>query len=244
MSISSKLDQLHAEARGNKWLRYFATFLRLALALGFVAGGITKIMGERFASGLSVNHPMGQYLEALHHTGFYYPFIGWVQVLAAILLLVPRTILLGALLYFPVILNICILSYAVRFEGSILTSPLMVLGCLFLICWNYDKIKYLLPFKHENLPGALPEQKIYSNKFPVKFFSGVAATVIAVVLFVSFGFDVMPRNSLKDCNAQFVGTNRTKAGAEFCNCIHNQGQPLNSCLKAYKKAPDDTVRIK
>src|SRR5215207_3889092 len=69
---------------------------------------------------------MGHYLEALHHTGFYYTFIGVVQILAAILLLVPRTVILGALLYFPLILNICVLSYAVRFEGSILTSPLML----------------------------------------------------------------------------------------------------------------------
>ena len=119
MSISSKLDQLHLEITGNKWLHYFAIFLRLALAFGFITSGIVKIMGERFASGLSVNHPMGHYLEALHHTGFYYTFIGVMQVIAAILLLVPRTVALGALLYFPVILNICVLSYAVRFEGSV-----------------------------------------------------------------------------------------------------------------------------
>jgi uncharacterized membrane protein YphA (DoxX/SURF4 family) len=235
MSISSKLDKLHAEARSNRWLRYFAIFLRLALAFGFITSGMVKIMGERFASGLSVNHPMGQYLEALHHTGFYYTFIGVMQVLAAILLLVPRTVALGALLYFTIILNICILSYAVRFEGSILSSPLMVLGALFLVCWNYDKIKYLLPFKH----ATLPKQETYSNKFPVKFFSGVAITVAAIVLFNLFGFDVMPRNSLRDCTTQFVGTNRTKAGAAFCDCIHKQGQPLDSCLKAYRKAPDD-----
>src|SRR6185503_21221124 len=103
MSISSKLDQLHSEAKGNMWLHYFAVFLRLALAFGFITSGMVKIMGERFASGLSVNHPMGQYLEALHHTGFYYTFVGVVQVIAAILLLVPRTVILGALLYFAVI---------------------------------------------------------------------------------------------------------------------------------------------
>jgi len=244
MSISSKLDQLHLEITGNKWLHYFAIFLRLSLAFGFITSGIVKIMGERFASGLSVNHPMGQYLVALHHTGFYYTFVGVVQVIAAILLLVPRTVILGALLYFPVILNICVLSYAVRFEGSILTSPLMVLGCLFLIFWNYDKIKYILPFDHSIVPNAIPKQKNLSNKFPTKFFLGVIATVIAIILFIRFGFDVMPRNSSKDCNSQFVGTNRTKAGARFCDCIHKQGQQLNRCLKEYNKAADDTTRIK
>ena len=244
MSFSSKIDQLHLAAKGNKWLHYFVIFLRIALAWGFITSGMVKIVGERFASGLSVNHPMGQYLEALHHTGFYYTFIGVVQVVAAILLLIPRTVILGALLYFPVMLNICILSYAVRFEGSILTAPLMVLGSLFLVCWNYDKIKYILPFNHTIVPNAIPKQKNLSNKFPTKFFLGVVATVMAIILFYIFGFDIMPRNSLKDCNSEFVGTNRTKAGAEFCDCIHNQGQPLDSCLKEYDKAPNYTIRIK
>lgn len=244
MSISSKLDQLHLEAKANKWLHYFAIFLRIALAWGFISSGMVKIMGERFASGLSVNHPMGQYLQALHHTGFYYTFIGAVQVIAAILLLVPRTVVLGALLYFPVILNICMLSYAVRFEGSLITSPLMVLGSLFLICWNYDKVKYILPFNHAIDHNDISKHKNPSNKFPKKFFLGVVATVITIILFIKLGFDIMPRNSLKDCNSEFIGTNRTKAGAEFCDCIHNQGQPLDSCLKEYNKAPDDTIRIK
>jgi uncharacterized membrane protein YphA (DoxX/SURF4 family) len=241
MTLSAKLDQLHQQAHANKWLRYFALFLRLALAFGFITSGMVKIAGERFASGLSVNHPMGQYLEALHHTGFYYTFIGIVQVVAAILLLIPRTVALGALLYFPVILNICILSYAVRFEGSILTSSLMVLGCLFLICWHYDKIKYLLPF-HPAPATAKP--KILSSKFPTSFFLGVVATVVVIVLFIRFGFDMMPRNSSRDCNSEFVGTNRTVAGAAFCACIHKQGRPLDSCLEAYNNSPDDVLQNK
>jgi len=239
MGISTKLDKLHAEARQNRWLRYFTIFIRIALAFGFATAGMVKIVGERFASGLSVNHPMGHYLEALHHTGYYYTFIGIGQVLAAILLLIPRTVLLGAILYFPIILNICILSYAVRFEGSIITSPLMVLADLYLLCWNYDKLKHILPFNNATIPVDVPKQKTLSNKFPLKFFLAVFATFVILLLLVRFGFDVMPRNSFKDCNAQFKGTNRTKAGYNFCDCIHNNGQPLDKCLDDYKKAPDD-----
>ena len=112
MSISSTLDSIHFKVKQNRWHRYFAVCMRIGLAWGFLPSGFTKIIGERFTS-LSNNHPMGQYLEALHHTGYYYPFIGVLQVTAAILLLIPRTALLGALIYFPIILNICILSYAV-----------------------------------------------------------------------------------------------------------------------------------
>ena len=81
---------------------------------------MVKIVGERFASGLSEIHPMGAYLEALHHTGYYYTFIGIAQVLAAILLIIPRTVTMGAILYFPIIVNIWVLSLAVRFEGILI----------------------------------------------------------------------------------------------------------------------------
>ena len=153
MSISSTLDRLHAKAKGNLWLWLFSIFCRLALAAGFFPSGMVKIMGERFASGLSANHPMGHYLEALHYTGYYYTFIGVVQVTAAIMLLIPRTVTLGAFLYFPIILNICILTYAVRFDGSLFTAPLMVLANLYILGWNYEKWKYILPLNrpaHDN----------------------------------------------------------------------------------------------
>lgn len=100
MSISSSLDQLHSKVKQNRWMRYFAIFNRIALAAGFLPAGWVKIMGERFTD-LHNDQPMGHYLEALHHTGYYYTFIGVLQVAAAVLLLIPRTALLGALLYFP-----------------------------------------------------------------------------------------------------------------------------------------------
>jgi uncharacterized membrane protein YphA (DoxX/SURF4 family) len=236
MSISSKLDQLHSRVRANRWLRYFAVFNRIALAAGFIPSGFMKIMGERFTV-LSVNHPMGNYLEALHHTGYYYTFIGVAQVTAAILLLIPRTALLGALLYLPIILNICILSLAVRFDGSLITSPLMVLADLYLLCWDYNKLKYILPFTQPAAVDA-PSPPILNNKFPKLFFAGVA-TAFALVVAMTSAYDVKPRNTLSECRSQFTGTNRTKAGYEFCDCIHKQGQRLDKCLEAYEKAPND-----
>ena len=150
MSISKKLERLHFQVRQNKWLGYFAVFNRIGLAAGFIPSGFVKIADERFTD-LSVRHPMGNYLEALHRTGFYYTFIGLLQVTAAILLLIPRTATLGALIYFPIILNICILSMAVRFEGSWVSAPLMVLANLYLLCWDYHKLKFIFPWEKQKL---------------------------------------------------------------------------------------------
>lgn len=147
MPLLQKLDQFHLNIRSNRWHSYFYLFCRLSLALGFVIAGMVKILGERFASGLSEIHPMGTYFVALYHTGFYYPMIGVAQVIAAVLLLLHRTTLLGAMIYFPIILNIWMLSIAVRFDGSYVSSTLMVLANLYLLAYNYDRWKMILAGK-------------------------------------------------------------------------------------------------
>ena len=127
MSLLTSLEQLYGESKRNKWFRYFAVFCRVALALGFVPSGFVKVTGERF-TGLPSNHPLGHYFDALHLTGYYYTFIGIGQLMAALLLLIPRTALLGAMLYFPIIVNICVLTYAVRFEGTRIATLMLLVA--------------------------------------------------------------------------------------------------------------------
>lgn len=235
MSISNRLNCIYNEAKGNKWFHYFAVFCRIMLALGFIPSGVVKVMGERFASGLSVNHPLGHYLEALHHTEYYYTFIGISQLIIALLLLIPRTALLGALMYFPIILNICILTYAVRFEGTRITT-LMVLANLYLLCWDYDRIKYILPFKQVKEENYLVRKKTLSNRFPFVFFGCVFAMIASVILINNFLYDIRPGNSLIECTNGCAGNSNPKACLEFCDCIHNKGKSLNECLIEYNKA--------
>ena len=261
MSIASTLDRLHAQAKQNRWLWLFSIFNRFMLALGFIPAAFVKLMDERFASGLDANHPMGHYLTALHLTGYYYTFIGVVQLAAAIFLLIPRTVTLGAFLYFPIILNITVLTFATRFDGSIFTAPLMTLANLYLLGWNYEKWKYILPFNR--LPEGITESEavstlfsgygigsliarfrnflkaLFKDKFPALFFAGVFAAVVFCVLVIPRLYSVKPRNTLPSCLKQFKDTKRTEAGNNFCNCIHLRGEPLNQCLSDYNNAPDD-----
>jgi len=242
MSFLSRFEQFFIKVKQNRWIWVFSIFCRVTLAFGFIMAGFVKIIDERFASGLSIIHPMGSYLNALHQTGYYYTFIGIVQIIAAVFLLIPRFVFLGALLYFPVILNIFILSYAVRFEGSLLTSPLMLLANIFLLCWHYDRLKFMLPIKDPQ-PVILPKPIKYSNKFPFKFVLGSAAAVgviVAGVVLISTQA-VMPENSISDCVGRYEDTNRTTAAAEFCDCVHNKGLPLDTCLENYENAPDDVA---
>ncbi|GAB3023083.1 DoxX family protein [Spirosoma pulveris] len=235
MNVAATLDRFHARVKQNRWMRYFAVFNRVVLAMGFLPAGYVKVAGERFTD-LSNNHPMGHYLEALYHTGYYYTVIGIAQMLAAILLLIPRTATLGALLYFPIILNIAILSFSVRFDGSLLTSPLMVLANLYLLCWDYDKLKFIFPFTHSAPLEAPPNPKSLMSTFPKRFFAGVVTTVFLVGLFVTNVYDMKPRNTFPDCMTQCRNSPNPKACRAFCDCIHTYGKPLNTCLDAYHSA--------
>ncbi|MBO9201039.1 MULTISPECIES: hypothetical protein [Niastella] len=237
MSILNRLRHIYYDAKGNKWFYYFAIFCRVMLALGFIPSGIVKVMGERFASGLSVNHPLGHYLEALHSTGYYYTFIGITQLIIAVLLLIPRTALLGALMYFPIILNICVLTYAVRFEGTRIVT-LMTLANLYLLCWDYDRIKYILPFKRDRPAEHFAEKKALSNKFPLLFFASVIAMVASVIVINHFMYNIRPGNSAIECTNGCAGNSNPKACLEFCDCIHRKGKTLNECLVEYNNAKE------
>jgi len=232
MSLLADLDHFYSECKSNQWLRYFAVFCRVALALGFIPSGIVKVMGERF-TGLPSNHPLGHYFDALYLTGFYYKFIGLCQLTAALLLLIPRTTLLGAILYFPIIFNICVLAYATRFEGTRITT-LMVLANLYLLCWDYARLKYVLPFSSSQAVGAMPNQAV-SRKFPWLFFGGVVAVVAAVIAINAFMYDIRPGNSQLECTNGCRNNARVEDRARFCNCIYNEGRPLDYCLEEYKK---------
>lgn len=235
MNLADQLDEIHQRVKSNPWFRYFAVFNRIALAAGFIPSGLTKILGERFTS-LSVNHPMGNYLEALFHTGYYYTFIGYIQVAAAILLLIPRTATLGALIYFPVILNICILSLAVGFEGSLVTAPLMVLANLYLLCWDYDKLKYIFPLKHSTLQADSLTQATPDQKFPLKFFAGVLVTVVLTVLIITNAYDKKTRNTFEDCISDCNEKGNAPGCIDFCDCIHKQGKSFSICSEEMRKA--------
>lgn len=140
MTIETKLDDIHAAAVKNRWLQIFTAFVRMLLAIGFIPPSIPKILHKPFTV-LPDSNPVGHYFNALLGTGFYYEFIGWSQILAAVLLLFPRTSHLSALMFFPIILNIAVLTNAVGFKGTWLVTILMVLAALYLVCWDYDRLK-------------------------------------------------------------------------------------------------------
>src|SRR5580765_7925013 len=220
MRLLAELERLYGESKRNRWLRYFAIFCRIALALGFIPSGIVKVMGERFTA-LPSNHPLGHYFDALYLTGSYYTFIGVGQLTAAFLLLIPGTALLGAIVYFPIILNICVLTYAVRFEGTRIAT-LMLLANLYLLVWDYQRLKYILPFGRPDGDHRVVE----TSKFPFLFFACVFAVALSVIVINQFLYDIRPGNSQVECTNGCKNSGRPNGCQHFCDCIYNQDNPL------------------
>lgn len=100
---------------------------------------------------------------------------------------------------------------------------------------NYDRVKFILPFKKFTPDPLLPKPGKYNNKFATLFFAGVFATVAIVILYFIYGHKVMPRNSFRDCETQFKGSVNEAAGRQLCECIHTQGRYLNECPEEFEK---------
>jgi len=232
----NRMEELYYEAKADKWFKRFAIFCRIALAASFIPAGFVKIMGERFAAGLPSNNPLGHYFDALHITGYYYTFIGVVQIITAILLLIPRTSLLGALMYFSFIVNICVLTYATRFDGTRAVT-IMLLASLFLLIWDYDRLKYILPFKQlKTEPHVL--KRPLGKRLRILFFGGSFAVLAFIIVGTSYLFEIIPGNSEAECRNQCASSKNPAACEVFCDGIYKQGQPLDSCLATFNKAKD------
>ena len=94
--------------------------------------------------------------EAMYRTGFYWNFLGIAQLTAAVLLLFPRTATLGAVVYFPIILNIFVITVSMGFRGTPIIAGLMLLACTYLLCWDYDRLKGMLPLRERGPTPVVP----------------------------------------------------------------------------------------
>lgn len=140
MKLEHTLDDLHVSVTRRWWMQLFAAFTRCLFAIGFIPPSIPKILHKPFTV-LPDSHPVGHYFNALYQTGFYYEFLGWGQLIAALLLLIPRTSHIGALMFLPIIANIAVLTASVGFKGTWVITLFMLLAATFLTAWEYDRLK-------------------------------------------------------------------------------------------------------
>ena len=137
------IDTFHAYIRKKTLAIYFTWGTRILLALGFLPSGMIKLLGKRFTQ-LPIDNPIGFFFEGLYLTGWYWNFLGLSQLMAAALIVIPRTTFFGALVYFPIILNIFLMVTSMHFTGTPIVTGLMLLANIYLLCWDWTKLKALM----------------------------------------------------------------------------------------------------
>jgi uncharacterized membrane protein YphA (DoxX/SURF4 family) len=131
----------------NKWKYYLIWTVSILLSVFFIYKGLTKhILGECkvYPADTSIPQDYINVINALCYSGFL-KVIGVFQILSGLLLIIPRTRLIGALLLLPIILNIFMLHLFLdnRPEELVETGIPLFLNLLLLILM-YDKWRKIL----------------------------------------------------------------------------------------------------
>ena len=136
------LDALFLRLRRGPFFYRLAWFNRILLAAAFIPTGSVKFMGQRFTL-MGPETPIGAFFEAMFQTGLFWRFIGLSQIVAGVLLLIPRFSHLGAAIFFPIILNIVVITVGLDFGGTPVVTASMLLSVTYLCVWDWHRFRAL-----------------------------------------------------------------------------------------------------
>ena len=145
--------------RTNYLLTIFVWLTRYLLAFAFIPSGMKKLLGERFTS-IGIDNPIGFFFEALYRSGMYWNFLGWSQLITALLMMTQRFSTLGNLIYFFIISNICCITIAMQFTGTWVITSLMLFASVGLLLWDANKFQFIFTasgFLNNHNEEKLPE---------------------------------------------------------------------------------------
>ena len=133
-------------------VQIFIIYTRYLIGGAFVFACIIKIKGKRFTTFSQEDAPLGSamhFFEVLYQTGIYWQFLGWAQLIAGFLLMTQGYAKLGALVNFPILLNVFMITISMEFGGTPIITGLMLLANLLLIVWHWGELKSLLNLPHQ-----------------------------------------------------------------------------------------------
>jgi uncharacterized membrane protein YphA (DoxX/SURF4 family) len=134
--------------------RSVPTTFRLFLGFTFLMYGLPKFIWSQFTlpGPEALASKSEGFIVAWTYFGYsrmYEMFIGVGEVAAAILIMIPKTARLGALIYFPIVLNIMMVNYFYDVGVQDLTTVLTLM-CVFLL-WRERKVLRLIFLPHKDI---------------------------------------------------------------------------------------------
>ncbi len=125
-------------ARQIRWINVAIVNLRFLIGFAFVPSALKKILDQPFTD--PANHGrFHDFLHAFHATGWFYPFVGAMQIAAAALLFTQRFATLGALIALPILTAITVFCWSTQVYPTASVATMMWLGTVGLVVWDIDK---------------------------------------------------------------------------------------------------------
>ncbi len=134
------------------------TLIRVFLGLIFFTAGMSKLYFEHQFPGIIGPVWLEERL-AEHDLGLYARFIAGSQIMAGLLLFTQRFATLGALLTFPIILNIFVVTVSMGWQGTPYVNFFLLSLNAWLLAYDYHKFKFILTDKVEPLKPIKLERK-------------------------------------------------------------------------------------
>ena len=179
------METLISNLKQYKILQIFTISIRYLLGTSFVWASIFKIQGRRFTPQSAENEPinsLNHLLESMYQSGIYWHFIGWIQLMAGFLLMSQRFSTLGAVVFFPIMLNIFILTTSFNSVGILTITFLMSLINVYLLLWDWNKLKFIAltnPKNYIDNDADFSKRKIWTS---VGFFYFFMTVLIRVTM--------------------------------------------------------------
>ena len=175
------LSSIYVRIRTFYKLNLLVWLTRYLLAFAFIPSGMKKVLGQRFTS-IGTDNPIGYFFEALFRSGMYWNFLGWGQLIAAVLMMTQLFATLGNLIFFFIITNIFFITVSMHFTGTWLIALLMLFASTCLLLWDANRLQYIISkkgFLEISHDVTLPEaSKIWQISGILLFVESVSYTLI------------------------------------------------------------------
>ncbi|MBX7152618.1 DoxX family membrane protein [bacterium] len=124
-----------------KFIRWIIFSIRVFLGLIFFTAGMAKLTQHfpGFIGPVWLEEKLAPY-----GLGFYARFIAYCQVIVGWLLLTQRFATLGAIMLFPLLLNIFMVTVSLEWRGTPYINFFLLILNGILLAYDFDKLKFIL----------------------------------------------------------------------------------------------------
>ncbi len=130
--------------RGKRWANGLVIVVRILIAFALLPAALKKVLGQPFTDPTKTG-AFHDFLHAFLATGWFYRFVGVVQLVAAVLLASQRFAAVGALIALPVFTAISAFCWSTGVYPTATIASLLLAGTAALLVWEWPRWRGLAP---------------------------------------------------------------------------------------------------